>query len=204
MMTMAQQTQATPFELGTRYLIRVRKQYGHTRYCANFYLRKVFRNLKRTEVEDASIILINAPRHLLLITTHIHPEDADTIRREFAMFPEVDMFPILKDVQQGDPFNRYIFCVHITPPRKSTRLPKVAQWVNNYRWVVIEKIGGEKQGILISEEPPTVPYPCVLTTEAYLITVSQEQDCMRFTDLRHYNPAFTEPLSASIYPCPAP
>jgi hypothetical protein len=196
----AEATQAQPaqMEIGTRYVIRIRKHYGHAPYSTEFYLRKIFRALQRTPLEDTSIVLVNAPRHLMLFTTHIHPEDADTIRREFAMFPEVDMFPIVKDVQQGDPFNRHIFCVHITAPRKSTRLPKVAQWVNNYRWVVIEKVGGEKQGILISEEPPAVPFPCEHSTEAYLITACDEEDSIRFDDLTGYRAWFTVPL---FYSC---
>ena len=199
MMTMtqqtAQQTKQMEAQIGTMYLIRVRKQYGHTRFCANFYLRKIFGNLKRTPVGETSIVLINAPRHLFLTTSHIHPEDAETIRSVFAMFPEVEMYPIVRDVQKGDPYRRYIFCVNIFPPRKTARLPQIAQHLNHYRWVVYEKVGGEKQGILISEEPPIVPYRCELTTEAYLITASEEQDCIRYHDLRGYNADFAEPLS---------
>ena len=198
MMTMTQQTTAqmetAQMDIGTMYLIRVRKQYGNTRYCANFYIRHILRNLKRTPVGETSIILINTPRHLLLTTSHIHPEDAEVIRRNLDMFPEVEMFPIVRDVQQGDFYRRYIFCVNIFPPRKTARLPQITQHLNHYRWIVYEKVGGEKQGILISEEPPVVPYACELTTEAYLITASEEQDCIQYHDLRGYNADFTEPL----------
>jgi len=196
MMTMTKQTETQKqAHIGARYFVRIRKQYGHTRFCANFYIRHILRNLKRTPVGETPILLINAPRHLMLFTSYIHPEDAETIRRNFDMFPEVEMFPVVRDVWEGDPLRRYIFCVNIFPPRKSARLPQITQHLKHYRWIVYEKVGGEKQGILISEEPPVVPYRCELTTEAYLITASEEQDCIRYHDLRGYNADFAEPLS---------
>jgi len=195
--TQTQATPAQPFELGTRYVVRIRKQDGLPPYSPEFYLRKIFRALRRTELEDTSILLINAHRHLFLFTTHLHPEDADAIRSEFAVFPEVEMYPIIEDVEQGDPYFR-VFCVRTFPNRKSTRLPKVAQYLSHYRWVVFEKVGGEKHGILISEEPNVVPYPADHSSEAYLITASDAEDSIRFADLTGYRYWFTVPL---FYSC---
>jgi len=194
-----QQTQAQPaqMDIGTRYVIRVRKHYGHAPYSTEFYLRKIFRALQRTPLEDTSIVLVNAPRHLMLFTTHLHPEDADAIRSEFAIFPEVEMFPIVADVEQGQPYRR-VFCVRIFSNRKSTRLPRVAKYLSNYRWVVYEKVGGEKHAILISEEPNVYPYPAELCSEAYLITASDAEDSIRFEDLTGFRYWFTVPL---FYSC---
>jgi hypothetical protein len=192
-----QASPAQPFERGTRYVIRIRKQDGLPSYSTEFYLRKVFRNLQRTALEDTSIVLINPHRHMFLLTSHLHPEDADAIRKEFAVFPEVEMYPVVEDVEQGDPYLR-VFCVRTFPNRKSTRLPKVAGYLSNYRWVVYEKVGGEKHGILISEEPNVFPYPADLSSEAYLITASDEEDSIRFADLTGYRTWFSVPL---FYSC---
>jgi len=183
---------AQPFERGTRYVVRIRKQDGFPPYSTEFYLRKIFRALRWTPLEDTSIVLINPRRNLFLFTSHIHPEDADAIRSEFAVFPEVEMYPIIEDVEQGKPYLR-VFCVNTYPDRKTTRLPKVAKYLSNYRWVVYEKVGGEKHGILISEEPNAF-HPADLSSEAYLITASDAEDSIRFADLTGYRTWFTVPL----------
>ena len=200
MMTTQQTAQQTKqMDIGTRYVIRIRKQRGLAPYSTEFYLRKIFRVLRRTPIEETSIVLVNPHRYLFLFTSHLHPEDADAIRREFAVFPEVEMYPIVEDVEQGRPYLRY-FCVNTFPNRKSTRLPKVAQYLHNYRWVVYEKVGGEKHGILISEEPNVpYPYPADLSSEAYLITASDAEDSIRFDDLTGYRTWFTVPLFYSCY-----
>jgi len=197
--TGATQTQALPFERGTRYVIRIRKRDGFAPLSVEFYLRKIFRALQRTPLEDTSIVLVNPHRNLFLFTSHLHPEDADAIRSEFAVFPEVEMYPIVEDVEQGEPYLR-VFCVSTYPNRRSTRLPRVAKHLSHYRWVVYEKVGGEKHGILISEEPNVpYPYPADLSSEAYLITASDEEDSIRFDDLTGYRTWFTVPLFYSCY-----
>jgi len=191
------QTQATPAQPFECYVIRIRKQDGLPPYSPDFYLRKIFRNLQRTPLEDTSIVLINPHRHLYLFTSPLHPEDADAIRSEFAVFPEVEMYPIVEDVEQGNPYLR-VFCVRTFPNRKSTRLPRVAKHLSHYRWVVYEMVGGEKHGILISEEPNVIPYPADLASEAYLITACDAEDSIRFADLTGYRTWFSVPL---FYSC---
>jgi hypothetical protein len=199
MMTTQQTAQQTKqMDIGTRYVIRIRKQGGLAPYSTEFYLRKFFRVLRRTPIEETSIVLVNPHRYLYLFTSHLYPEDADAIRSEFAVFPEVEMYPVVEDVEQGKPYRHY-FCVNTFPNRKSTRLPKVAQYLSNYRWVVYEKVGGEKHGILISEEPNVYPYPADFSSEAYLITASDEEDSIRFDDLTGYRACFTVPLFYSCY-----
>ena len=185
------QTQAQPFVKGSRYFLRIRKQDGHTPFTREYYLRTIFRHLQRTGLEETSIVLISAPRALLLFTSHLHPEDADAIRKEWGVFPHIEMFPIVEDVEQGKPY-RGTFCVSVYPNRKSTRLPRVAKYLSNYRWVVYEKVGGEKHGILISEEAPH--YTADLASEAFLITASDEEDSIRFADLTGYHTWFSVPL----------
>ena len=191
------QTQAQPFVKGSRYFIRIRKQDGLTPFTREYYLRTIFRHLQRTGLEETSIVLISAPRALLLFTSHLHPEDADAIRREWGVFPHIEMYPIVEDVEQGNPY-RGTFCVSTYPYRKSTRLPRVAKYLSNYRWVVYEKVGGEKHGILISEEPNAI-YTADLASEAFLITASDEEDSIRYTDLTGYHANFTIPLSYSCF-----
>jgi hypothetical protein len=65
--------------------------------------------------------------------------------------------------------------------------------LGHYRWVAVER-GDGIEGILISEEPPIVPYPCDFSTEAYLITASEEEDVIRYTELTGHSPEFTIPL----------
>jgi hypothetical protein len=196
LMIQANETQqaqpAQPSERGTRYFIRIRKQDGHTPFSREYYLRTIFRHLQRTGLEETSIVLISAPRALLLFTSHIHPADADAIRSEWGVFPHIEVYPIVEDVEQGNPY-RGTFCVRTYPHRKSTRLPKVAKYLSHYRWVVYETVGGEKHGILISEEP-NVPYTADLASEAFLITASDEEDSIRFNDLTGYNTWFSIPL----------
>jgi len=187
-----QATPALPFVKGTRYFIRIRKQDGYTPFSREYYLRTIFRHLQRTGLEETSIVLISAPRALLLFTSHIHPDDADAIRREWGIYPHIEMYPIVEDVEQGNPY-RGTFCVGTYPNRKSTRLPRVAKYLSNYRWVVYEKVGGEKHGILISEEPNT-DHTADLSSEAFLITACDAEDSIRFADLTGYNTWFSVPL----------
>jgi len=189
------QTQAQPFVKGSRYFLRIRKHEGHTPFSREHYLRTIFRHLRRTGLEETSIVLINAPRALLLFTSHIHPTDADAIRSQWAIFPHIEMYPIVEDVEQGDPY-RGTFCVRTFAYRKSTRLPLVARVLSHYRWVVYEKVGGEKHGILISEEAPH--YTADLASEAFLITACDAEDSIRFDDLTGYYTNFTIPL---FYSC---
>jgi hypothetical protein len=187
--------QMTAQQVGDKYLIRVRKQYGHTRFSRDFYLRHIYRLLRHTPMEGVSIVLIEAPRHLLLITSEIHPEDADAIRNTLSLF-EAEMYPIIRDVERGCAY-RQVLCVHMYPPRKTAHLPKVAKTVKHYRWVVYG-VGNEKQGLLIFEEPPAVLYPREYCGDAYLITASKEQDCLRYTDLTGRFANYTVPLTATL------
>ena len=185
------QTQAQPFVKGNRYFIRIRKQDGHTPFTREYYLRTIFRHLQRTGLEETSIVLIGTPRALLLFTSHIHPEDADAIRREWGVFPHIEMYPIVEDVEQGYPYTG-IPCVSVYRNRKSTRPPRVAKCLNNYRWVVYEKVGGEKHGILISK---IVPHRNSDDgSEAFLITACDAEDSIRFADLTGYYTWFSVPL----------
>ena len=186
----ASPAQAQPFERGTRYLIQVRKIGGLPRFCPDFYLKHIFRALRRTEIEDTSIVFISTPSHLLFLTSHIHPEDAERIYKTLPLF-EAEVYPIVEDVEQGKPY-RGTPCVRTFPNRKSTRLPRVAKYLSHYRWVVYEKVGGEKHGILISEEAPH--YTATLASEAYLITYSEADDIVRYTDLTGYRANFAHPL----------
>jgi hypothetical protein len=195
MNTEAQQTQAPTFERGSRYVIRIGKREGLTRLSTEYYPRYILRNLRWTPLEDTSIVQVNTPRALLLFTSHLHPHDADDIRRAFNIFPEVEMYPIVEDVEQGNPY-RGTFCVSTFPKRKSTRLPRVAKYLSHYRWVVYEKVGGEKHGILISKEP-NIPDTADLASDAYLITASDEEDSVYFDDLTGYRACFNIPLSHS-------
>lgn len=189
------QTQAQPFVKGSRYFIRIRKQDGHTPFTREYYLRTIFRHLRRTGLEETSIVLIGAPRALLLFTSHLHPEDADAIRREWGVFPHIEMYPIVEDVEQGDPYKGTPL-VSVYRNRKSTRLPRVEKYLNNYRWVVYEKVGGEKHGILITKRLPHLNGDHA--SEAFLITASDEEDSIRFADLTGYHTWFSIPL---FYSC---
>ena len=186
------QTQAQPFERGSRYVIRVGKREGLTRLSPEYYARQILRNLRWTGLEETSIVQVNTPRALLLFTSHIRPIDADAIRNTFSVFPEVEMYPIVEDVEQGNPY-RGTFCVSTYPNRKSTRLPRVAKYLNNYRWVVYEKVGGEKHGILISDKFNNI-YTAELASEAFLITACDAEDSIRFADLTGYRACFSIPL----------
>jgi hypothetical protein len=193
---MAQQATQMAVERGTKYLIRIRKQHGLTRYHADAYVRHIFRHLQRTPMEDFSIVLINAPKHLLLITSHIRREDAYAMFLTWGSFPEVEVYPIVRDEEQGNPYRRVI-CLRYFPNRKTARKPKVAGWLGHYRWIAFER-AGEVEGLLISEEPPIVPYPADLSSEAYLITASEEEDVIRYADLTGYSPDYTVPLYSSL------
>jgi len=192
MMNTEAQTQAPPVERGSRYVVRIGKREGLTRLPSEYYPRYILRNLRWTPIEDASIVQVNTPRALLLFTSHLHPYDADDIRKAFNIFPEVEMYPIVEDVEQGKPYWGS-FCVQTFPNRKSTRLPRVAKYLCNYRWVVYEKVGGEKHGILISEIAPH--FTADFGSDAYLITASAEEDSVYFHDLTGYNTWFSIPLS---------
>ena len=183
---------AQPFVKGTRYFIRIRKQDGHTPFTREYYLRTIFRHLQRTGLEETSIVLIGTPRALLLFTSHIHPEDADAIRSEWGIYPHIEMYPIVEDVEQGDPY-RGTFCVSVYPNRQSTRQPRVAKYFSNYRGIVYEKVGGEKHGILISEKFNNI-YTAELASEAFLITACDAEDSIRFADLTGYYTWFSVPL----------
>jgi len=190
------QTQAQPVERGSRYVIRIAKREGLTRLSTEYYSRYILRNLRWTGLEETSIVQVNTPRALLLFTSHIRPIDADAIRNAFSVFPDVEIYPIVEDVERGNPY-RGTFCVRTYSNRKSTRLPRVAKYLNHYRWVVYEKVGGEKHGILISEEPNAI-YTADLTSDAYLITASDEEDSICYADLTGYHANFTIPL---FYAC---
>jgi hypothetical protein len=60
------QTQASPFERGSRYVVRVGKREGLTRLSPEYYPRQIFRNLRWTGLEETSIVQVNTPRALLL------------------------------------------------------------------------------------------------------------------------------------------
>jgi len=169
------------------YLIRVKKQ-ADVQTDANYYLRRIFRNLQQSE--DVSVILINTRHHLLFLTSPIHPDDAYRIFSGWGSLPTVEVYPILRDAKQGYPYRRLI-CLRYFPNRKSTRLPKVAGELADFRWVAYQK-GGEVEGLLISEEPKIVPYPCVISTEAFLITADADE--LYYSDLAGYSPDFTVPL----------
>jgi hypothetical protein len=136
-------------------------------------------------------VLIGTPRALLLFTSHIHPADADALRSEWAIFPHIEMYPIVEDVEQGDPYKGTPL-VGVYRNRKSTRLPRVEKYLNNYRWVVYEKVGGEKHGILITKTLPHLNGDHA--SEAFLITASDEEDSIRFDDLTGYHTWFSIPL----------
>jgi len=199
LMIQTEETQATPalpFERGTRYFIRIRKQEGHTPFSRDYYLRTIFRHFRWTDLEDASVLFISAPRALLLFTSHIHPEDAAAIRSEWGIYPHIEICPIVEDVEQGNPY-RGTFSIATFPNRKSTRLPRVAKYLNHYRWVVYEKVGGKKHGILISEEAPR--FTTNLSSEAFLITASDAEDSIYFADLTGYHSSFSTPLFYSCF-----
>jgi hypothetical protein len=179
----------------TKYLIRIGKREGLTRLSLYYYPRSIFRHIRWTPIEEVSLLMVNARRELLLITSPLHPEDADAIQRNFAVYPEIRMYPIVAYIGRGNPYQRVV-CVRTFPKRKTTRLPRFATALKNYRWVVYER-AGKYEGLLISEEPPIVPYPCDRASEIYHIVGSDEDDILCFTDL--YNPSniFTIPLSHS-------
>ncbi len=179
----------------TKYLIRVRKRNGYPLFSLYHYPRTILRRIRWTPIEEASVLLINARRELLLLTSPLHPEDADAIRREWTVFPDIRVYPVVALTGRGTPYQR-VFCVRTFPKRKTTRLPRLAQSLQNYRWVIYER-WGKYEGLLISEEPKVVPYPCDHSTEAYLITASDAEDEMRFNDLRGIQSDFTIPLSYS-------
>jgi hypothetical protein len=147
-------------------------------------------------MEDFSIVLINTPKHLLLLTSHIRRDDAYTMFLTWGSLPEVEVYPIVADVEEGNPYRRVIY-LRFFPDRKTARLPKVAGRLGHYRWVAYKR-GGGMEGLLISEEPPIVPYPADLSSEAYLITASEEEGVMRYTDLMGYSFEDTVPLYASL------
>ncbi len=181
----------------TKYLVRARKRNGFPLFSLYHYPRTIFRHIRWTPIEEASVLLINAHRELLLLTSPLHPEDAEAIRREWIVFPDIWVYPVVALTGRGTPYQR-VFCVRTFPKRKTTRLPRVANSFKNYRWVVYQQWEwGQYVGLLISEEPKVVPYPCDHATEAYFITASDAEDEMHFTDLRHLAPKFTVPLSYS-------
>ena len=177
--------------IGTRYVVRIGKQGGLTRLSVDYYPRHILRNLQWTPIEETSLLRVNAPRALLLFTSHLHHKDAEDLRRAFNTFPEVEMHPIVEDIEQGNPY-KGAFCVREYPKRKTTRLPKVAQHLSHYRWVVYEKVGGEKHGILICEEAPHLTAD--LSSDAYLITASDEEDSVYYEDLTGIRANFSMPL----------
>jgi hypothetical protein len=54
--------------------------------------------------------------------------------------------------------------------------------IGNYRWVAYEK-AGVVEGLLISEEPPVVPYPCEHSTKSYVFTCFGDETFIRRTEL---------------------
>jgi hypothetical protein len=180
----------------TKYVIWVGKREGFTRLNLYYYPRFVFQQLRWTPVEEVSVLMVNARRNLLLITSPLHPEDADAIKNNWAMFPEVRMYPIASYIARGNPYHR-VLCVRTFPKRKTTRLPHPARFLKNYRWVVYER-WGKYEGLLISEEPSVVPYACDHASEVYHIVASDEEDILCFTDLYNPNTVFTIPL---FYSC---
>jgi len=186
---MTMQTQTYP--QGTKYLIRVRKQWD-VRTDENAYLTRIFRNLSETTVNATAITLINTRRHLYFITSPIAREEAERIFGDFSL-PNVEVYPVVRDTVYGYPYIR-TFCVRTFRDRKSARLPKVVRHIGNYRWVAYEK-AGVVEGLLISEEPPVVPYPCELSTEAHIITCFADEKLIRYTNLVGYYPEFTMPFT---------
>jgi hypothetical protein len=189
-------TPVQPFERGTKYFIRIRKQAGFTPRFPEYYLRFLFRHLWRTPLEDTSIVQIGLPKCLLLFTSHIHPDDANAISK-LGAYPEVEIRPIVEDVEYGRPYFR-TFCVNFYPNRKSIHPPRVAKYLSNYRWVVYTTERGNKHGILISEEPNTF-VPELRSSHAYLITACLQEDIIYYKDLSGENYDYRVPLS---YPCP--
>jgi hypothetical protein len=179
----------------TKYLIRVGKRERLTRLSLYYYPRSLFQQIRWTPIEDVFLLMINTQRNLLLLTSPIHPEDADAIQRNWIMFPEIRMYPVVGYIARGNPYQHTI-CIRSFPKRKTTRLPRLARGLKNYRWVMYER-WGQYEGLLISEEPPIVPYPCDRASEIYHIVGSDEDNILCFTDL--YNPSntFTIPLSHS-------
>jgi len=177
--------------IGTRYVVRIGKQGGLTRLPVDYYPRYILRNLQWTPIEKTSILWVNSPRALLLFTSPLHYKDAEDFRRAFNIFPEVEMCPIVEDVEQGDPY-RGTFCVREYPNRKTTRLPKTAQYLSHYCWVVYEKVGGEKHGILICEDAPHLTAD--RSSDAYLITASDVEDSVYYEDLTGIRANFSMPL----------
>jgi hypothetical protein len=184
------QTQTYP--QGKQYLIRVRKQYADVRTDENTYARRIFRHLQPPVAEATTLTLINTRRHFYFLTSPISRDDAYRIFSGWGSLPNVEVYPILRDTEYGYPYRR-IMCVRTFLNRKSDRLPKVVRHISNYRWVAYEKAGAV-EGLLISEEPPVVPYPCELSTEANIITCFSEEGLIRYTNLVGYYPEFTLPL----------
>jgi hypothetical protein len=91
------------------------------------------------------------------------------------------VYPVVRDTVYGYPYTR-TFYVRTYPNRKSDRLPKAARQLRDYRWVAYEKAGAV-EGLLISEEPPVVPYPCEHSTEAYIFTYFSDEKAVRRTEL---------------------
>jgi hypothetical protein len=154
----------------------VRKQYADV--CADAILRHIFNNLSEATVDATAMTLINTRRHLYFITSPLSEEDANRI---FNSLPYVEVYPVVRDTLYGYPYTR-TFCVRTYPNRKSDRLPKVVHHIRDYRWVAYEKAGAVA-GLLISEEPPVVPYPCEHATEAYIITCFSDEKVVRQTKL---------------------
>jgi hypothetical protein len=173
---------------GLQYLIRVKKQ-ADVLTDATPYLRRIFGNLRHTPIDDASAVLLNTPRYLLLITSPIHRADASRMFYGWDN-PAVEVYPIVRDTTVGYPYRR-IMCVRTYKYLTSASLPKETEAMAHYRWVVYER-GREIDGILISEEPSIVPYPCEHSTEAFLITADQTE--LYFSDLAGYTCDFSLPL----------
>ena len=169
------QTQQT----NRKYLIRVRKQYADVRTDADAILRRIFNSLN--DASGVAITLINTRRYYYFITAPISRDDAYRIFSGWGSLPYIEVYPVVRDIVYGYPYT-HTFCVRTFPYRRTDRLPKVAQHMRNYRWVAYEKAGAVK-GLLISEQPPVAPYPCELSTEAYVITYFADDNIVRRTAL---------------------
>jgi len=182
----------TVFPNGTKYLIRVRKQWD-VRTDENAYLRRIFNNLNAGKADATAITLINTRRTFLFLTSPIEREEAYRIFSGWGSLPNVEVYPIIRDTVYGYPYARTI-CLRTFPNRKSDRLPKATKHIGNYRWVAYEKAGAV-EGLLISEEPSVVPYPCEHATEAHIITCFADEKLIRYTALTGIYPEFTFPLT---------
>jgi hypothetical protein len=171
------QTQQT----NRKYLIRVRKQYADVYTDADAIVRRIFNSLSEATANATAITLINTRKYYYFITSPLSRDDAYRIFSGWGSLPYVEVYPVISDTVYGYPYT-HTFCVRTYPNRRTDRLPKVAHKLRDYRWVAYEKAGAV-EGLLISEEPPVVPYPCELSTEAHIITCFADENIVRRTEL---------------------